>query len=73
MGARTPEREAAMKKVPCPNCGEKLTIREENAGQQIRCPKCKVVLQLDSESMKGSSVRELLGALRRRKPAPAVA
>lgn len=62
-----------MNQVPCPNCGEKLTIRKENAGQQIRCPKCKVVLQLDSESTREPSVGELLAALRRRKPAPAVA
>ena len=58
-----------MTKVPCPSCGAKLTIREENAGQQIRCPKCKVLLQLDADSRRGFSVRRLLAALRRRKPA----
>ena len=56
-------------KVPCPNCGEKLTIREEDVGKAIHCPKCKVLLQLDSESPEGFSVGGLLAALRRRKAA----
>jgi ssDNA-binding Zn-finger/Zn-ribbon topoisomerase 1 len=57
-----------MAKVPCPNCGAKLSIREEHAGQQTRCPKCKVLLQLDADSRRGFSLRRLLSALRRRKP-----
>jgi hypothetical protein len=56
-----------MTKAPCPNCGEKLTIRDEDAGRVVRCPKCKVLLQLDSESPQGFSVRGLLAAWRRRK------
>jgi hypothetical protein len=58
-----------MNQAPCPNCGEMVTFREEEAGQQVHCPKCKVLLQLDREAASDGSWRRLWRILRRQRVA----
>jgi hypothetical protein len=36
--------------IPCPNCGELLTCREEAIGSRLRCPRCRVMLRLDADA-----------------------
>ena len=39
-----------MTQIPCPNCGELVECREEAIGRKMRCPGCRVLLQLDADS-----------------------
>ena len=36
--------------IPCPSCGNKLTVREELSGRKCGCPHCKKTIQIPSLS-----------------------
>src|SRR5450755_1599348 len=50
MSHRAPRGESDMTQIPCPNCGELLACREESIGGKLRCPGCRVMLQLDADA-----------------------
>jgi hypothetical protein len=58
-----------MTQIPCPNCGELLACREESIGGKLRCPGCRVMLQLDADA----DGRPAYGRARRRFPLVRVA
>jgi hypothetical protein len=41
-----------MTKVPCPHCGEELTVNPNAPGSHVVCPKCHVILRLAKDDDK---------------------
>jgi hypothetical protein len=50
--------------IPCPHCGEKIACNEQAIGRKLRCPNCRVMLQLDADA----EGRPVYGWQRRRFP-----
>jgi hypothetical protein len=55
-----------MAKIPCPHCGEQLTVNPDAVGSQLVCPKCRVILRLAKDDEK-PSLFDLRRLLRRKK------
>jgi hypothetical protein len=53
-----------MTAIPCPHCGEKIACNEAAIGRKLRCPNCRVMLQLDADG----DGRPVYGWQRRRFP-----
>ncbi len=62
-----------MAKVPCPHCGEELTVNLDAVGAQLVCPKCHVILRLAKDDGDKKSLFDLRRLLRRRKIAAGLA
>jgi uncharacterized RDD family membrane protein YckC len=62
-----------MAKIPCPHCGEELTVNLEAVGSSLVCPKCHVILRLAKDDGEKTSLFDLRRLLRRRKIAVGLA
>ncbi len=45
----------AKKGLPCPKCGNRLRVRPDQAGEQVRCPKCDATFTIGKRSSKKSA------------------
>ena len=61
-----------MAKIPCPHCGEQLTVNPDAVGAQLVCPKCRVILRLAKDDEK-PSLFDFRRLLRRKKIAVGLA
>ncbi len=46
----------AKKGIPCPKCGNRLRVRPDQLGEQVRCPKCNATFTIGKSSPKESAV-----------------
>ena len=61
-----------MAKVPCPYCGEELTVDPDAPSSQLVCPKCRVILRLAKDDPP-TSLFDLRRLLRHKKAAVGLA